>query len=162
MIAFLIIISIIVLTILILNRKKVVPKNATEIFLSGKTSRTGITLEELVKTRLAQGESKEKIEADLLKDLNAGGPIFSEFRKAVKTTTNGVTSKPLTDKQANWFQGDNTKYKWNAAVFDSCKDCLERHDQVKTWPEWEKIGLPRTGHTSCKNKCRCILLPAYD
>jgi hypothetical protein len=29
----------------------------------------------------------------------------------------------------------------------------------RTLPQWQKIGLPGSGHTKCKWKCRCILLP---
>lgn len=29
----------------------------------------------------------------------------------------------------------------------------------KTLPQWQKVGLPGSGHTKCQWKCRCIPLP---
>lgn len=132
---------------------------AMEIFLTSKAERTAITLEELIQTRLLLGASEDQIEADLLKDLEEGGRIFGEFRNAVRATSNGVINR-VRDSAIFGNLGVDAKYRWVAVLINTCPDCLERHNRVQSWIEWEKKGLPRTGQTVCKELCKCILIPA--
>jgi hypothetical protein len=133
--------------------------NAMSIFLWGKTSRTAITLEEYIQTRLIEGVSRETIREELLQDLDEGGRIFGEFRNAIRATANGVSNR-MRDASEFADLGVITTYRWSAVLIKTCPDCIDRHGQVKTWEEWEAEGLPRTGHTVCKEYCRCVLLPA--
>lgn len=130
-----------------------------DIFLQAKAKRTAISIEEYIQTRLAQGASKETLQADLLDDLENGGRIFSEFRNAIRATSNGVINR-FRDNGIFSSIGVDTKYRWVAVLINTCPDCLERHNQVQTWSDWEAEGLPRTGQTVCKENCKCILLPA--
>lgn len=129
------------------------------IFLWGKSMRTAITIEEYIQTRLIQGIDREVIRKELLDDLNNNGRMFAEFRNAIRATANGVSNRM---RDAGEFSqlGVITTYRWSAVLINTCPDCIERHGQVKTWEEWEAEGLPRTGHTVCKEFCRCVLLPA--
>lgn len=130
-----------------------------EIFLVAKASRTAITIEEYIQTRLKQGADPAVIEADLIKDLEEGGRIFGEFRNAVQATAKGVINRSR-DNAIFADLGIATPYRWVAVLRNTCPDCLERHNQVKTWLEWELEGLPRTGMTVCRDNCQCLLLPA--
>lgn len=131
------------------------------IFLKAKAKRTATTLEEYIQVRLAQGASKQAIEDALLKDLEEGGRIFGEFRNAIRATSNGVMNR-FRDNAIFSEIGTDTKYRWVAILVNTCPDCLERHNQIKSWPEWEAEGLPRTGQTVCKENCKCVLLPAEN
>lgn len=132
---------------------------AMEIFLGSKATKTAITLEEYIQTRVLLGASEESIEAELLRDLEEGGRIFGEFRNAIKATSNGVINR--TRDAAIFGQlGIEAPYRWVAVLINTCPDCLKRHNKVKSWLEWEKDGLPRTGQTVCKENCKCILIPA--
>jgi hypothetical protein len=132
-----------------------------EIFLVSKASKTAITLQEYIQTRLKQGADPNVIEADLVKDLDEGGRIFGEFRNAIKATTKGTVARTR-DNIIFADLGIDTPYRWVAVLINTCPDCLDRHNMVKTWPEWELEGLPRTGATVCKENCQCLLLPAID
>ena len=131
-----------------------------DIFLVGKAKRTAATLEEYIAARVAQGVSLETIKTDLLKDLEEGGRIFGEFRNAIKATVKGSTMRAR-DVAQFAETGLDIKYRWVAVMVNTCPDCLERHGQDKTWEEWEAEGMPRTGHTVCKENCRCVLVPAF-
>ena len=40
-----------------------------------------------------------------------------------------------------------------------CGDCTARIGQVKSWEEWESLGLPASGFSVCKEFCYCQLVP---
>lgn len=130
-----------------------------DITLTGAVSRTAISLEEYVKMRTLQGVSLEVIRADLLKDLEEGGRIFGELRNALKPTFAGSVNR-FRDIGILAEIGIDTKYRWVAVLVNTCPDCLERHNNIATWADWEEQGLPRTGATVCKEHCKCVLLPA--
>lgn len=132
---------------------------AMEIFLAAKATKTAITLEEYIQTRLLLGGSNESIEADLTKDLEEGGRIFGEFRNAIRATSNGIINRTR-DSAVFSHIGIDTQYRWVAVLVNTCPDCLERHNRIESWNDWEAEGLPRTGKTVCKENCRCVLLPA--
>jgi hypothetical protein len=129
-----------------------------DILLATRVSRTSITLEEYIQMRFIQGATLEAIRADLLKDLEEGGRIFGEFKRALEPTFEGSVSRFRDVGQlAETGIGD---FRWSAVLINTCEDCLERHGQVKSWAEWEAEGLPRTGATRCRDNCKCVLLPA--
>jgi len=130
-----------------------------EIFLTEKAARTAITLNAYIKARLRQGATKEIIRADLLKDLEAGGRIFGEFRNAIKATAHGAINR-LRDTAEFSELGVITTYRWVAVLVNTCPDCLTRHGRKQAWEKWEEEGLPRTGHTVCREHCKCMLIPA--
>lgn len=46
---------------------------------------------------------------------------------------------------------------------DTCQDCmnidLKQPREGATWEEWVNFGLPGSGHTKCRERCRCRLAP---
>lgn len=130
-----------------------------EIALTAKVSRTAITLEEYINIRLTQGVALDVIEKDLLQDLEEGGRIFGEFRNAMKATFAGSTYR-FRDSSLVAELGVKAPFRWVAVLINTCPDCLERHNNIATWDEWEAMGLPRTGQTVCKENCKCMLIPA--
>ena len=130
-----------------------------DIVLSAKVARTAITLNEYIQMRVSQGATLEVIRADLLTDLEEGGKIFGEFRNSLQPTFAGSTSR-FRDVGILAECGVSGKYRWVAVLINTCPDCIERHNQVKLWAEWEEEGLPRSGATVCGQSCHCVLLPA--
>jgi len=53
---------------------------------------------------------------------------------------------------------ENTLYEWvwtpGAA---HCEGCRERNGQIKTFDEWDALGLPGSGSTDCQDNCLCDL-----
>ena len=127
-----------------------------ELYLYGKSMRTTIVLEEYINVRLAAGASKAVIKKALLLDLETGGRIFGEFKRGIQATAKGNLTR-----MRDIGQGiENVKYRWVAVLKNTCPDCLQRHNNVATYDEWEQRGLPRTGATACRENCKCVLLPA--
>lgn len=112
-------------------------------------------LSESVKNMAAKGMSKEQIEKALFDDLKRGGGEFSGVRKSLKN----VTGKPVNISN-NMVDAD--LWEWITTGNSPCKDCLPRQGVVKSYQEWEKIGLPRSGFSECKQDCECELIPASD
>ena len=128
------------------------------INLTAEASKTAISLEKFIQMRLLSGASPESIEAQLQDDLVNGGRVFGEFRNVLKSTAIGSTNR--TRDVAYYSQFETTKkYRWSAVLVNTCPDCMERHNQSKTWDEWEEEGLPRTGATVCREYCHCVLIP---
>ncbi|MDD5355945.1 MAG: hypothetical protein PHY56_05385 [Candidatus Omnitrophica bacterium] len=130
-----------------------------EIILAAKIDRTSITLAEYIQMRLSQGATLEVIRADLLADLEEGGRIFGEFKNALQPTFAGSTGR-FRDIGELAETGISKTFRWVAVLVNTCPDCLERHNQVKTWAEWEEEGLPRSGATVCGQNCKCVLVSA--
>ena len=129
-----------------------------EIVINGKIGRTLIALEEYIQMRQSQGATLDVIRADLLTDLEEGGRIFGEFKNAIKPTFAGSVNR-FRDVGLLAETGISLKYRWVAVLVNTCDDCLDRHNQVKDWGDWEIEGLPRTGATVCRENCKCVLLP---
>jgi hypothetical protein len=132
--------------------------DAMAIYLSAKAEKTAITIKEYVQTRVILGASNDDIRKALLDDLQNNGRIFGEFRRAVKSTASGAINRT---RDASYFSefGVDIKYRWSAVLVNTCDDCLSNHNEVKTWEEWEREGLPRTGQTRCRENCHCMLIP---
>lgn len=130
-----------------------------EIYLYGKSMRTAITLEEYIGVRLTSGASKAIIKKELLLDLETGGRIFGEFRSGIQATAKGNLHRMRDASQVSDIGVENP-YRWVAVLKNTCPDCLQRHNNVATWDQWETQGLPRTGATVCRENCKCVLLPA--
>lgn len=131
---------------------------ALEIILATKVQRTALTLEGYIELRIAQGSSMEIIRADLLKDLEEGGRIFGEFKNALKPTFMGSLGR-FRDAGELAEMGLEGNWRWVAVLKNTCPDCLKRHNQIKTWNDWEAEGLPRANATVCEQYCKCVLVP---
>lgn len=132
--------------------------NTLSIFLTTKAARTALTLDEHIQTRLLAGATGDEIRRQLTDDLLNNGRIFSEFRRAVKSTARGSVNRVRDASYFSEFEVDRS-YRWSAVLVNTCPDCLDRHNTAKTWEEWEAEGLPRTGQTVCRENCHCVLVP---
>lgn len=141
-----------------LNEGINVDLNSMRILLLSKANRTSITIKEFIRLALLNGSSREAIKKELLRDLKENGRIFGEFRSAIKATSNGVINR-MRDSAEFSELGFDQEYRWVAVLVNTCPDCIERHGVVMTFDEWKLEGLPRTGHTVCKENCKCVLLP---
>ena len=124
-----------------------------EIRMTAKVLRTAATIDEYIQTRMLNGTDIYTIRADLLTDLNEGGRIFGEFRNAIKATVHGNTMR-IRDVTQFSNQGVDVSYRWVAVLINTCPDCMDRHNEVKTWGQWEEDGMPRTGQTVCGENCK--------
>lgn len=129
-----------------------------EIGLSAAVTRTVASLNEIVDRLRLQGLSEKAILTQLEQDLAEGGRVFGEFRRAVKSTTEGTIGSISTDAYLDEF-GTDIDFTWIAALVNTCDDCISRHGDVRQYDEWEKAGLPRSGWSVCKQHCQCVLIP---
>lgn len=123
-----------------------------------------MTLVEYIQWRQDQGDTLEQIRKDLLEDLDQGGPLFGEFRNFIKPTFPGSVSRFKNPEEEARITAAK-KHKWSTTLAIKradkkpiCPDCLKLEGQVKSWKEWEEIGLPKKGKTQCGEGCRCVLL----
>lgn len=129
------------------------------ITLATSASRTALTIDEYIKVRQLEGASLDAIERDLLTDLNDRGRIFGEFRNSVKASVFGSINRLRDDAMFSKLGINETLYRWVAILVNTCPDCMDRHGISAEFNVWEADGLPRTGHTVCKQHCKCALIP---
>lgn len=111
-----------------------------------------------IKSMMASGMSPDAVYAVLRRDLGNSGPLFGGFKTTLETNVFPVVDNIAQGAmiEANPAAG---LWEWITTSYDPCDDCLPRHGVVKTYAEWEAIGLPRSGFSACQSHCKCILAP---
>ena len=92
-------------------------------------------------------------------DLATNGRIFGEFRNTIKRGIVSATMHASRFGQDRVY-GDSVGMQWVSVGSPKvCVDCEERIGEIRTWNEWESIGLPASGFSVCKEFCYCQLIP---
>ena len=105
------------------------------------------------------GVSELAIKDILRNDLTTNGRIFGEFRNTIKR---GIVSATMHASRIGQdrIYGDSVAMQWVSVGSPKiCVDCEDRIGEVRTWDEWESIGLPASGFSVCKEFCYCQLIP---
>ena len=112
------------------------------------------------KELLARGVSPEEVNRILLADIknNAGefkkltGTLGAQIDKALGQTAMDTSNEAVRDV------ADQFEWTWEPQA-DHCATCEEYNGQVKSYDEWEALGLPGAGLTDCGVYCKCTLMP---
>ena len=105
------------------------------------------------------GVSEREILNILGNDLATNGRIFGEFRNTIKR---GIVSATMQASRigADRVYGDSVAMRWVSVGSPKiCVDCKARIGEVRSWEEWEALGLPASGFSVCKEFCYCQLVP---
>lgn len=121
-----------------------------------------------IKTIQLQGRTDEEI----IKAVFDGYKKQTGIWNSLKGTLGGRidfslnASSELAANQTIVKESKALKFKWVwEPVAEHCETCIDRNDQVKTYQEWEAIGLPAQSFESgnygtvCGYYCKCILIP---
>ena len=105
------------------------------------------------------GISESAIVDILGNDFATNGRIFGEFRNTVKR---GVVASVMQASRIGQDRvyGDSVNMLWVSVVTPKiCVDCSSRIGEIRSWNEWEALGLPASGFSVCKEFCYCQLVP---
>jgi hypothetical protein len=106
------------------------------------------------------GVAEGQIVNILRNDLATGGRIFGEFRNTVKRGIVSAVMQGFRIGQDRVY-GDSVAFQWVSVGSPKiCVDCEDRIGEIRTWSEWEALGLPASGFSVCKEFCYCQLVPA--
>ena len=115
---------------------------------------------------IAQGMSEAAVESMLLAGADSLTGLFAGARvrigQAVAQAANAAQHNAYLNTLARELGGDVTVTQWQwfkDPSADSCDDCIARDGQVRSYTEWEEIGLPGAGGTQCGGNCRCTIAP---
>ena len=92
-------------------------------------------------------------------DLATNGRIFGEFRNTIKR---GIVSATMQASRvgADRVYGDSVAMRWvSVGTPKICPDCEIRIGEIRSWEEWESLGLPASGFSVCNEFCYCQLVP---
>jgi len=102
----------------------------------------------------------ERAIVDILgNDFATNGRIFGEFRNTIKR---GIVSATMHASRLGQDKvyGNSIEMQWVSVGSPRiCVDCQGRIGEVRTWDEWEALGLPASGFSVCKEFCYCQLIP---
>ncbi len=105
------------------------------------------------------GVSQSAILDILGNDLATNGRVFGEFRNTIKRGIVSATMQASRIGQDRVY-GDSVKMRWvSVGTPKICRDCEARIGAVRSWEEWEALGLPASGFSVCKEYCYCQLVP---
>ena len=98
--------------------------------------------------------------ADILRnDLATNGRIFGEFRNTIKRGIVSATMQASRIGQDRVY-GNSVNMQWvSVGTPKICIDCEDRIGLIRSWEEWEALGLPASGFSVCKEFCYCQLIP---
>ena len=105
------------------------------------------------------GVSERAIVDILGNDLATNGRIFGELRNTIKR---GIVSATMHASRVGQdrIYGDSVAMQWvSVGTPKICVDCEARIGEVRTWADWESLGLPASGFSVCKEFCYCQLIP---
>jgi len=105
------------------------------------------------------GISNDQILRILRNDLSTNGRIFGRLRNNIKR---GIVSAVMQASRIGQDRvyGDSVMMQWvSVGTPKICVDCESRIGQVRSWEEWEALGLPASGFSVCKEYCYCQLIP---
>ena len=92
-------------------------------------------------------------------DLATNGRIFGEFRNTIKRGIVSATMQASRIGQDRIY-GDSGTMRWGSVGTPKiCPDCEMRIGEIRSWDEWEALGLPASGFSVCKEFCYCQLVP---
>ena len=129
--------------------------------ISISATKTALDIAETVTSLRLSGMSESAIRARLLTDLNNGGIIFGTYRNAIKNTTSSAIHMASSEATRSTFESRGVKeYIWITGGGNTCPDCLPRHNEVRTYEQWQSVGIPRSGFSVCGHHCGCTLVPS--
>ena len=120
-----------------------------------------LTIEEIVRQRLAAGMSVENIRQELLDALASDtAGVFAEFRGDLKEAVYGAANeaRALGMKTALVEGGMEKGWRWQSNGVNVCEDCQLRHGEIDTMANWIVKGLPTMWGSRCGTNDQCVLV----
>ena len=132
--------------------------------LNAATQQYSISLKQLMSEMLLHKMSNKQVQKQIEEEIEAGkretGTYFNALIASQQSYLFDVADNAAQEVFAQKNLQKIEKWRWVAFFTRTCPDCIERHGQVKTYAQWERSGLPRSGQTVCRSHCHCVLLPA--
>mgnify|MGYP001619543713 FL=1 len=120
-----------------------------------------IELKSIARTLLMGGLSGKEVTKQLEENVkNTGretGTYFNAISSDVKSAIFQIADQAA--QEAFAFENLQDAMRWVAFFTKTCPDCIDRHNQIKSYDEWASWGFPRSGATVCRQHCHCVLIP---
>lgn len=109
---------------------------------------------------LARGIPEDEILKQLIDDVKNNTGEFKQLTGQIGTQLSKVIDQTAIDTSQLAVAGlsDNYRWDWEPGA-EHCDTCSERNGQIKTWQEWQILGMPAAGTTICTIWCKCSLMP---
>ena len=117
-----------------------------------------------VKVLQMQGMSNEDIIRRMVDDFKNQSGAWKTLEGKIGSTIdfglNNAANFSANEEVVKAFP-DSTGWQWMLEpTADHCETCLQRDGQVKSYQDWESVGVPGAFGTICRQYCQCTLIPA--
>ena len=118
-------------------------------------------LESKIRAQRLLGMSDAEIFRQLQQDLAERKDLFSTFSSSIGRSNDSLVNVVSQVESNETIRESAETFIWelDPTVEKHCDTCLEYGGKIKTFDEWEEIGLPGYGATNCGKYCRCTLTP---
>lgn len=109
----------------------------------------------------AQGVAESAIRTTIGGEFATGdgmAEVARRLREGAEAIQKQAYSRAQTRVLEEAGDDDTTEFFWNAIGANSCIGCVARHGTIHTLAEWKAIGVPQSGTTPCRNRCKCRLI----
>ena len=108
------------------------------------------------------GISEPEIFKRLTTSLNEDMDMFQSFKGSIGRSNDTLVNmiSQVESNEAIKEQADLWIWELDPTAKDHCDTCITYGGQIKSFDEWEGLGLPGYGSTDCGKYCRCTLIPS--
>lgn len=147
------------------KRAKFEAESNLTLRLNAATQQYSVSVKQLVSEMLLHKMSRSQTQKKIGEEIRGGkretGTYFNAVVAAEQSYLFDVADAAAQEVFACQNLQELEKWKWVAFFTRTCPDCIERHGQVKTYKQWQNVGVPRAGQTVCRSHCHCVLLPDF-
>lgn len=114
-----------------------------------------------IKAMKAMKMGEQEIYDKLFASLNDGMDMFQTFKGTIGRSNDTLVNMISQVESNETIKEVSDLWIWelDPTAEKHCETCLTYGGQIKTFDEWESLGLPGYGATDCGKYCRCTLLP---
>ena len=119
-----------------------------------------VSVQAKARDMIARGIDPDTVRAMLLSDIQNNTGDFKQLTGNLGWQIDKALGQTASDMSNQVVKGLSNQFEWvwepNA---EHCETCDVRNGQIKSYDDWEQLGLPGAGTTKCTIYCQCTLIP---
>ena len=122
-------------------------------------SRVRLQAQQLVAAGVDQALILQQLQSDITNSTGTFAQLKGTIGASIDTSL--MKTANFSSNLAPLRITNNFRWNWEPSA-EHCDTCVGRQGQVKSYEDWEAVGLPGSGTTDCGIYCRCSLEPVLE